>query len=68
MCIMFFVTYVYVYYVFCNIVPIHTHTGHTGPTMIYSFPAAFAWSFLLVETAYPIVNMFLVINKEARRT
>ena len=41
MCIMFFVTYVYVYYVFCNIVPIHTHTGHTGPTMIYSLPAAF---------------------------
>ena len=51
-----------------NIAATHTHTGHTGFTFTLSFPADFTWSLSLVETAYPIVNMFQVINKEARAT
>ena len=44
------------------------NTGHTGFTFIQSFPAGFIWSLPLVETAYSIVNMIQVINKEARAT
>ena len=58
----------FVFFVFCNIVATHTQTGHTGFTYTWSFPAAFTWSFSLIETAYPIANMFQVMNKEARET
>ena len=49
-----------------NIVAAHTHLDHTGFTFSKSFPAGFASSLLLVKTAYPIVNMLQVINKETR--
>ena len=41
-----------------------TQTGQTGFTFTISFPTAFTWLLPLVETAYPIVNMFQVINKK----
>ena len=56
------------FFVHCNIVAVHTHTGHTGFTSTLSFPAAFLWSFSLVETTYLIVNMIQVIKKEPRAT
>ena len=51
------------FFVYCNIVGTHTYNGHTGFTFIYLFQLV-----LLVDTAYTIVIMIQVINKEARAT
>ena len=70
---MYIYIYIYIYinfafFVYCNIVETHTDNGHTGFAFTYSFTAGFTGSLLLVETAYPILNMIQVINKEARVT
>ena len=54
----------FAFFVYCNIVAIHTYDGHTGFTFIWYFPAGFSSR----NTAYAIVNMIQVINKEARAT
>ena len=56
------------FFVYSNIVGTYTNAGHTGFIFTLSFQAGFTWSLSLVETAYPIVNMIQVINKEARAT
>ena len=68
-----FLFYIYIYmdfvrFVYCTTVVTHAHDGHNGFTFTYSFSAGFTWSLLLVETAYPIVNMTQVIDKKARAT
>ena len=55
-------------FVYCIIVATRAHDGHTGFTFKQSFPAGFTWLLSQVETAYTIVNMIQVINKEATST
>ena len=38
------------FFVFCNTIATHAHTGHTGFKFTKSFPAAFTWSLSVVET------------------
>ena len=56
------------FFVYFNIVATYTYAGHTGFTITYCVPGGFALSLSLVETAYPILNIIPVINKEARVT
>ena len=58
----------FVFFVFCNIVATHARTGHTGFMFAQSFSAAFAWSFSLVVTGYPFIDMLQHINEDARPT
>ena len=56
------------FFVYCNIVSTHTYDDHTGFTFIWFIHSFIFQLVLLVETAYTIVDMMQVINKEARAT
>ena len=55
----------FVFFVYCNIVATHTYDGHTARV---SHSYDIFQLVLVVETAYAIVNMVQVINKEVRAT
>ena len=56
---MFYYIYIYIncVFVYCNIAETHTHAGLVTLVSCSHNPT---------QTAYPIVNMIQVINKEAR--
>ena len=60
----YYIWYIYIYIYIYNLSKFTLHWFHIH----IIFPAAFVWSLSLAETAYPIVNMFQVMNKEARAT
>ena len=53
------------FFAFCNIVATH---AHTVTLVSHDFSQLLLLDHCYLETAYPTVNMFQVINKEARAT